>query len=109
MVTKKDKIRAHYSNMALYQLQRIKKEIEGREALRGLHQRRAENLLKQQNHMLRDQYHQIRTYLDKLPPADQKHPSKQHLWDRVNEIKKLKIVKKKFMISFIFAVNLIIW
>ena len=46
MVTKKDKIRAHYSNMALYQLQRIKKEIEGREALRGLHQRRAEQIIK---------------------------------------------------------------
>ena len=76
--------------MAIAQLKRLKNELDAKSAVQSLNKIRDENIQRQMNNNISNEYTRIRAYLDSSMPVGTR--DNHHLKKRIEEIKNMKIV-----------------
>lgn len=89
-MNKKRKSVKDYSHMSIAQLRRLKQELDAKESVQRLNKIHNENIQKQINNNILNEYSRIRNFLDSSLPVGYRDTN--HLKKRMDQIEKMKIV-----------------
>lgn len=79
-----------FSHLSMAQLKRLKHEMDAKEAISRLNKNHHENIQRQINNNILNEYSRIRNYLDSSIPVGMRDTH--HLNKRLEEIKNMKII-----------------